>query len=488
MPRLPFSNIVHHPTKDLVVLSFGEHFQAVDTKTGNIVCSTLPLEERASATITAPELTNTPDASKLHKTRITVMAFSPDGAYLATASDDKIMKVWDTDSWTCLGSRTLVRRSNALQFNAEGNMIVTADKFGDIYKYCPTTTNAMVRDLPDVDEKEKSDKAAEKKTEGGDDDNEDETENGEQPILGHVSMATDLALTRDNKYIITADRDEHIRVSHYPKGYIIETFCLGHTSFVSQVEHLPGHSDKYLVSSGGDGTFRVWEFLKGKLVLTVDLREILGLPPAPAPAASESEASTPASATEESGDSASATPSSAVKTNYSDLVVRSFSISEVKKHIAAVIEKSSKVVILEWSEAAEEDGVALKPLKVVELQGETLDVEYDRSGRLWTSVVPNTEDADAKIVAVYDDDYQPIADLALPINTFGSMTVETLPDLFNTDELRKHTTDWREVKRQRDEKRAAEAAAAGDSSVDGDDGPNKKRKRSRKMPEHVTKK
>lgn len=49
------------------------------------------------------------------------------------------------------------------------------------------------------------------------------------PIVGHVSMVTDMVLTPDDKYVITSDRDEHIRVSRYPNGYNIETFCLGHT-------------------------------------------------------------------------------------------------------------------------------------------------------------------------------------------------------------------------------------------------------------------
>ena len=47
-------------------------------------------------------------------------------------------------------------------------------------------------------------------------------------ILGHTSLLTSFCLPSDEKYIITADRDEHIRVSWYPQGYCIENYCLGH--------------------------------------------------------------------------------------------------------------------------------------------------------------------------------------------------------------------------------------------------------------------
>lgn len=48
-------------------------------------------------------------------------------------------------------------------------------------------------------------------------------------ILGHASSLVSMRLTLDEKYILTSDRDEHIRISRYPRGYDIEQYCLGHT-------------------------------------------------------------------------------------------------------------------------------------------------------------------------------------------------------------------------------------------------------------------
>lgn len=52
-------------------------------------------------------------------------------------------------------------------------------------------------------------------------------------LLGHISLITDMQLTRLGKqqFLLTADRDEKIRVSRFPNAYEIQAFCHGHTEY-----------------------------------------------------------------------------------------------------------------------------------------------------------------------------------------------------------------------------------------------------------------
>lgn len=52
-------------------------------------------------------------------------------------------------------------------------------------------------------------------------------------LLGHVSMITDIALPKDDVVILTADRDEKIRVSRFPQAAVIENYCLGHSQYAA---------------------------------------------------------------------------------------------------------------------------------------------------------------------------------------------------------------------------------------------------------------
>lgn len=82
------------------------------------------------------------------------------------------------------------------------------------------------------------------------------------------------AITPGDRFVITSDRDEHIRVSRFPNGYNIETFCLGHTDVVTCIKLLPWNGD-ILVSAGGDGTLRTWEYLQGKQLSSLDIKQYI---------------------------------------------------------------------------------------------------------------------------------------------------------------------------------------------------------------------
>ncbi|KAJ4396974.1 tRNA (guanine-N(7)-)-methyltransferase non-catalytic subunit trm82 [Gnomoniopsis smithogilvyi] len=96
-----------------------------------------------------------------------------------------------------------------------------------------------------------------------------------QLLLGHVSLLTAIALGHDEqgrRYIITADRDEHIRVSRGTReqAHVIESYCMGHEEFVHRLL-IPKGCGNLLVSAGGDENVYVWRWREGVLLGRADL-------------------------------------------------------------------------------------------------------------------------------------------------------------------------------------------------------------------------
>ena len=122
--------------------------------------------------------------------------------------------------------------------------LIVADKFGDVYTF----------NLNQNEEKEVS---------------------GCSLLLGHVSMIMDITLSPDQKYILTSDRDEKIRVSHYPRAFNIQSFLLGHKDLVSSMCFLPnpGNERPYLVSAAGDNSVMAWNYMTGEFLSQLSLRD-----------------------------------------------------------------------------------------------------------------------------------------------------------------------------------------------------------------------
>ncbi|KAM7032059.1 tRNA (guanine-N(7)-)-methyltransferase non-catalytic subunit WDR4 isoform 2-T2 [Passerculus sandwichensis] len=147
---------------------------------------------------------------------ILAFAFSPSGGYFALTDDSKRLILFQTKpSWECLSVRFVSRRCTSLVITAAEDKIFVADKSGDVYSYSITE--------PKADGKLE---------------------------LGHVSLLMDVALSADDQYILTADRDEKIRVSLTKAPYSIVSYCMGHREFVSKILVIPNCPDLLLSASG----------------------------------------------------------------------------------------------------------------------------------------------------------------------------------------------------------------------------------------------
>ncbi|KAM6224525.1 tRNA (guanine-N(7)-)-methyltransferase non-catalytic subunit WDR4 [Rhynchocyon petersi] len=160
--------------------------------------------------------------------RILASTFSDSGSYFALTDDSKRLILFRTKPWQCLSVRTVVRRCTALTFTASEEKVLVADKSGDVYSFSVL-----------------------------------EPEGCGKLELGHLSMLLDVAVSPDDRYVLTADRDEKIRVSWSAAPHNIESFCLGHTEFVSRIFVVPDQPE-LLLSTSGDGTLRLWEYRSGR--------------------------------------------------------------------------------------------------------------------------------------------------------------------------------------------------------------------------------
>ena len=95
--------------------------------------------------------------------------------------------------------------------------------------------------------------------------------------LGHYSVVTGVttirSLSSGNRYIISSDKDEKIRVSRWPHAYDIVCCCMGHTQYVTclcPVQNSALGLD-LLVSAGGDGRLCGWNYESGSELFHVSL-------------------------------------------------------------------------------------------------------------------------------------------------------------------------------------------------------------------------
>lgn len=217
---------------------------------------------------------------------------------VAVTVEDKCIRVFELGRLTeggqrgrlkLLSKRCMSKRLCAIVLNPDDSIILAADKFGDVYslplqdipsssnsasniarkpagEFKPSASELTVHTKGNLEalRQQREQKAAAKTKEGP---------NFEHKLLlGHVSLLTDLIIAeaevseKRRQFILTADRDEHIRVSRGPsQAHIIENYCLGHKEFVSKLCTLPWQPD-ILVAGSGETSIKSFRWSTGKLV------------------------------------------------------------------------------------------------------------------------------------------------------------------------------------------------------------------------------
>ncbi|OVA05429.1 WD40 repeat [Macleaya cordata] len=190
----------------------------------------------------------------LHSGSIRAICYGSKGRLFSSAGDDKLVKIWSTDSWHCTRTVCSEKRVSAVAISPDGLFVSYADKFGVVWVVALDGTSS-----------EANDKAA--------------------PLFAHYcSIITSLEFAPDGRFIVSADRDFKIRVTVFPNKPIsgaheIQSFCLGHTEFVSCMAFVstPEYPQGFLLSGSGDSTVRLWDVTSGSLLDTCEVAAEAGL-------------------------------------------------------------------------------------------------------------------------------------------------------------------------------------------------------------------
>ncbi|XP_049411547.1 uncharacterized protein LOC125874626 isoform X1 [Solanum stenotomum] len=227
--------IAVHPTQKSVAVAVGSNLRVFNLQEG---CSVSLVDD---------------SGVHMHKDSIRAIRYGAEGKLFVSAGDDKLVKIWITDSWRCISSVSSEKRVTAVAISNDGRFVSFADKFGVIYAV-------------EIEGSHENQSLPNKKA---------------VPILAHYcSIITSLEFSPDRRYIISADRDFKIRVSVFPEkpsdgAHEIQCFCLGHSEFVSCLAFICSQDSQqwYLLSGGGDSTVRLWDFTCGSLLDTCHVGE-----------------------------------------------------------------------------------------------------------------------------------------------------------------------------------------------------------------------
>ena len=235
--------------------------------------ATNPHKRQRTTPNTTATHTHTPSAD----TCVRTIQFAPSGRYLVVAGDNKQLNIYSqrhhqstaaaatdntnntttvivntnhnshiTSAWHCAARIVMGKKITAAAFVSE-NLLLLADKFGDVYEVELTTTSSSTdgTTAPQL------------------------THSIPRVVLGHLAIVTHIEATSDCQYVCTTDNEGKTRVSHYPEMYDIASMCMGsggssHNMCVTAATTITRGNQHLVVTGGLSNALYVFDARSGK--------------------------------------------------------------------------------------------------------------------------------------------------------------------------------------------------------------------------------